>query len=199
MPRGINTLQNIFARTIRDAESGYLLYMGRLDENGYARISCQGKNRIGSDAVYEMVYGPIPEGYEVDHICHNRRCVEPSHLRLLTHRQNVIYIKAYVEKRQQRIKQLLDVYPLVTSFPVLLTLPELQVLWACTCTANVKQLLQTMGRAFPEEFCYERLKEGQGRNPDLYAIGIQPSLIDKLFNEDALRETPAEDIMALVA
>ena len=56
-----------------------------------------------------------------------------------------------------------------------------------------------MGNAFPEGFFYERLKAGRGRSPDLYAIGIRPSLIDKLSNEDALRETTAEDIMSLVA
>jgi hypothetical protein len=93
MSRKQNSLPNIFSKTIRDNASGCLLYMGRLDENGYARISCQGKNRIGSDAVYEMVHGTLPEGYEVDHICHIRRCVEPTHLRLLTHRLNVIYIR----------------------------------------------------------------------------------------------------------
>jgi len=173
--------------------------MGSLDKDGYPRISLQGKKGIGSRVVYEQHYGAIPAGHEIDHICHVRRCVEPTHLRLLTHQENVIYIKAYMEKREQRIKHLIDTYPQVTSFPVVLTLPELQALWACTCTANVKQLLQTMGRAFPEEFCYERLKERQGRNPDLYAIGIQPSLIDTLSNEDKLRVMPAEDLMTLVA
>jgi hypothetical protein len=56
-----------------------------------------------------------------------------------------------------------------------------------------------MSRAFPNEFFLELFKEGQGRNPDLYVIGIQPSLIDKLSNEEALRKTPAEDIAILVA
>jgi hypothetical protein len=60
------------------------------------------------------------------------------------------------------------------------------------------ELLLTMSRAFPAEFFYERFKAGRGRSPDLYAIGIQPSLIDKLSNEDERRETPAEDIMTLV-
>src|SRR4029450_4556740 len=103
-----------------------LLYMGRLDEDRYARISCKGKNRIGGGAVYEMVYGPIPEGYEVDHICHVRHCVEPTHLRVLTHRQNVIHIKAYVEKRHQRIKQLIETYPQIRQFPLLITLADLE-------------------------------------------------------------------------
>jgi hypothetical protein len=198
MGRKINSLDNIMSNAIRD-DSGCLLYMGRLDEDGYARISWQGKMSLGSHVVFELYYGAIPAGHEVDHICHVRRCVEPTHLRALTHRHNVIQIKAYMEKRYRRLRTFIEAYPQVASFPAVLTLPELQTLWECTCTGNVKKLLQTMSYAFPAEFCYERLKAGQGRIPDLYAIGIQPSLIDKLSNEDALRETPAEGIMTLVA
>lgn len=29
---------------------------------------------------YEMENGPIPEGLEIDHLCHNAWCVRPSHL-----------------------------------------------------------------------------------------------------------------------
>ena len=146
-----------------------------------------------------MVHGTIPEGHEVDHICHVRRCVEPTHLRALTHRQNVIHIKTYVEKRNQRIKQLIETYPQIRLFPILITLPDLKALWDCGSITSVKARLQTMSKAYPEEFFYERFEAGKDSNLDLYAIGIQPSLIDKLSNEDALRETPAEDIMPLVA
>ena len=198
MSRPVNSLENIFSRTIRDEESGCLLYTGAVNEKGYPRISLQGKNRIGSNAVYEMAYGTISEG-EVDHICHVRRCVEPTHLRALTHRQNVIHIKAYMEKRHQRIKQLIETYPQISQCPLLITLADLEALWDCGSIANVKERLLTMSRAYPEEFFYERFKEGQGRNPALYAIGIQPSLIDKLSNEDEQRETLAEGIMLLVA
>ena len=197
MGRKTNSLDNIMSNTIRD-ESGCLLYIGALDKDGYPRISLQGKNRIGSNAVYEMAYGTISEG-EVDHICHVRRCVEPTHLRALTHRQNVIHIKAYMEKRHQRIKQLIETYPQISQCPLLITLADLEALWDCGSIANVKERLLTMSRAYPEEFFYERFKEGQGRNPALYAIGIQPSLIDKLSNEDEQRETLAEGIMLLVA
>lgn len=37
---------------------------------------------------YEWAYGPIPDGMLVDHRCHNRRCVNPDHLRLATRNQN---------------------------------------------------------------------------------------------------------------
>src|SRR5262249_12824923 len=101
--------------------------------------------------------------------------------------------------RNQRIKQLIETYPQIKLFPLLITLPDLEALWDCGATAQVKARLRTMSRAFPEELFYERFAAGQGRNPDLYAIGIRPSLIDKLSNEDERRESPAEDILTLVA
>src|SRR4030095_14882355 len=97
MGRKINSLDNIMSNTILDDESGCLLYTKAVDKDGYPRISLQGKTGIGRRVIYEKHYGAIPEAHEVDHICYVRRCVEPSHLRLLTHRQNVIQIKAYVE------------------------------------------------------------------------------------------------------
>jgi HNH endonuclease len=38
---------------------------------------------------YELANGPIGRGMHIDHICHNRRCVKPSHLREVTPKQNV--------------------------------------------------------------------------------------------------------------
>lgn len=37
---------------------------------------------------YEHFIGPIPPGMEVDHVCENTRCVNPSHLELQTPEQN---------------------------------------------------------------------------------------------------------------
>lgn len=39
---------------------------------------------------YEREHGPIPEGFEIDHVCRNRACVRPSHLRAVDHRTNVL-------------------------------------------------------------------------------------------------------------
>lgn len=38
---------------------------------------------------YELSVGPIGAGKFIDHMCHNRRCVNPEHLRQVTPKQNI--------------------------------------------------------------------------------------------------------------
>jgi hypothetical protein len=57
-------------------------WAGPLDKNGYGVIN-QGQRRIFAHrVVYEINFGPIPQGLEPDHLCRNRRCVRPDHLYL---------------------------------------------------------------------------------------------------------------------
>lgn len=37
---------------------------------------------------YELLKNPIPQGKELDHLCRNRECVNPSHLEPVTHKEN---------------------------------------------------------------------------------------------------------------
>lgn len=59
---------------------------------GYGRIGAGTKPYswlLAHRASYEMSNGPIPEGLVIDHICHNRKCVNPDHLRAITQKQNM--------------------------------------------------------------------------------------------------------------
>jgi hypothetical protein len=38
---------------------------------------------------YELMVGPIPDGYDLDHLCRNRACVRPDHLEPVTRRENL--------------------------------------------------------------------------------------------------------------
>ena len=57
--------------------------------SGYGMAWRDGKHVLAHRAYYEEWVGPIPDGYQLDHLCRNRACVNPEHLEVTTRRQNV--------------------------------------------------------------------------------------------------------------
>lgn len=49
----------------------------------------QGVEKLAHRYAYELLVGAIPDGMQIDHICHNRACVNPGHLRPVTRKQNM--------------------------------------------------------------------------------------------------------------
>lgn len=39
---------------------------------------------------YELLVGPVPDGLQLDHLCRNKICVNPSHLEPVTSKVNVL-------------------------------------------------------------------------------------------------------------
>jgi len=56
--------------------------------HGYGRVSAEGKVYVAHRLSYEMAHGPITDGMQIDHTCHNRACTNPEHLREATPQQN---------------------------------------------------------------------------------------------------------------
>lgn len=64
-------------------------WAGSTGQTGYGRFAQDGKNKEAHRVSYEIHKGAIPDGYYIDHICHNTVCVNPKHLRIATPKQNV--------------------------------------------------------------------------------------------------------------
>lgn len=55
---------------------------------GYARMCLDGQTVAVHRVVFTLFFGFIPGRKQVDHICRNRNCVRPSHLEMVTHKEN---------------------------------------------------------------------------------------------------------------
>lgn len=78
------------AKTMR-APSGCLIWLGAHDpKRGYGTFTHEGRC-VGAHRVSHLLFiGPIPSGFQVDHLCRNRRCVEPMHLEAVLPRVNTL-------------------------------------------------------------------------------------------------------------
>lgn len=58
------------------------------DSHGYGRFWLDGHNLGAHRIAFELVTGEHPGALEIDHTCFNRACMNPTHLRPATHKQN---------------------------------------------------------------------------------------------------------------
>ena len=56
--------------------------------DGYGTMRAGGKIVYAHRYYYIQKFGDIPPGMQLDHLCRNRRCVNPDHLEPVTHRVN---------------------------------------------------------------------------------------------------------------
>lgn len=69
-------------------------WTGLHDRLGYSRIHGKAGTTYAHRLSYGLMVGPTPEGMELDHICRNRGCVNPAHLRPCTHSENLCNVAA---------------------------------------------------------------------------------------------------------
>lgn len=77
--------EQLRSKTITGTDADCWPFVGHIDKDGYGRI---GKMRRRAHRVAMVMAGIDPAGMEVDHVCRNRRCVNPLHLRLASRAQN---------------------------------------------------------------------------------------------------------------
>ena len=67
---------------------GCWMWTGRTLNSGYGYTTVVGQDWLAHRYVYSETIGPIPEGRVIDHLCRQKRCVNPEHLRATTQLQN---------------------------------------------------------------------------------------------------------------
>lgn len=89
----IGSVEERFAAKFEQSESGCWDWRASTDAGGYGqmRVGPRGSSRLrpAHRLAYELLVGPIPEGLDLDHLCRNRRCVNPAHLEPVTRSENL--------------------------------------------------------------------------------------------------------------
>jgi hypothetical protein len=80
-------------------EDGCVNWTGGISQDGYGKITVPLDGRYAQNGTrtvsahrfaYELAYGAVPAGLVIDHLCRNRRSVNPGHLEAVTNRENIL-------------------------------------------------------------------------------------------------------------
>lgn len=105
----------IWARVDRGSADACWPWTGPIDGRwGYGLFNYECQTEQAHRVVYELVIGPIPDGLDLDHTCHNedptcgggvcehRRCVNPAHMEPATRAENVMRGKSLIAELARR-------------------------------------------------------------------------------------------------
>jgi hypothetical protein len=62
-------------------------WQGSIDKAGYGRVAVNKKNKLAHRMSYQLSYNILPK--ELDHLCRNRKCINPLHLENVTRSENI--------------------------------------------------------------------------------------------------------------
>lgn len=116
----VGPLRRLAARSEVTAEGCWRTVRESSRHNGYVTVGVRdgGRQRwwVAHRLAYTMLVGPVPAGYELDHVCHNdavargecapglcrhRRCWNPAHLEPVTHAEHLRHSAWWASKRAQ--------------------------------------------------------------------------------------------------
>lgn len=92
-----------FSNSRRIEPDGCWTWLLSTRRNGYGHFSPEHSTHVSSHRyAYELYIGPIPEGMQLDHLCRNRICCNPSHLEPVTCKENLLRGDTFNAKNASR-------------------------------------------------------------------------------------------------
>ena len=88
-PTKLETLPERFAKKIRKTATCWL-WTGSKDTDGYGQIGAGNRIAKAHHIAWELANNAErPKGMVIDHLCDNPACVNPAHLKMTTHQDNI--------------------------------------------------------------------------------------------------------------
>lgn len=95
--RGLTAMERFLKKVDQDAPDGCWRWTAGNNRRGgggygvFYEIATRddAKQVLAHRFSYEAFVGPIPQGMDIDHLCRNIQCVNPKHLEVVTHRENI--------------------------------------------------------------------------------------------------------------
>jgi len=81
-------INRLWPKVKKDCPNGCWEWTGSKRPQGYGRFRFNNRVTAAHRFSYELIHGVIPDSMEIDHICLNKSCVNPAHLRIATHSDN---------------------------------------------------------------------------------------------------------------
>lgn len=93
MRANVHHVASRMLQKVEDGPNGCWLWtgatQGRSGHFNYGQVTVDNKRRLAHRVAHELWVGPIPDGYEVDHLCRTPLCINPDHLEAVTPEENM--------------------------------------------------------------------------------------------------------------
>lgn len=87
---GMSPIGKFEANYIPVPESGCWLWIAGDNGVGYGKLTIKNKHIYAHRFSYEFYRGKVPKGYDLDHLCRVRCCVNPTHLEPVSRKINLM-------------------------------------------------------------------------------------------------------------
>src|SRR3990167_1812336 len=82
--------ERFWAKVNKNGPNGCWVWTAYKNRAGYGEFGYRKRKVKAHRFIYEFLLGPIPKSLQLDHLCRNRACINPTHLEVVSPRINLL-------------------------------------------------------------------------------------------------------------